>query len=169
MDKLTTQETARIFAMYLSADIKYQHELYSEDGSRMESTNTYTKKVSLFLPHYLMMEGKYHSDCKLLLSPLSKINDEDAIEVASFGFTDAVSNEEKCAIGKDFIQYYYLNGGLNEKRSVAARELEDYREMIFQYLISKGYAVPLFISPNHPCNGQDAISLGIAIDKTLNQ
>lgn len=38
----------------------------------------------------------------------------------------------------------------------------------YQYLIFKGYAVPLWFGVNHWANGKTAIELGIAIDKTLN-
>lgn len=36
---------------------------------------------------------------------------------------------------------------------------------MYQYLISKGYAVPLFFGINHWANGKTAIQLQIAIDK----
>ena len=36
--------------------------------------------------------------------------------------------------------------------------------LVDQYLISEGYAVPLYIDINHPGNGQTAIDLGIAVE-----
>ena len=37
--------------------------------------------------------------------------------------------------------------------------------LVYQYLTTEGYAVPLYIDKDHPGNGQTAIDLGIAVEE----
>src|SRR6476660_685633 len=76
--ELSREEIAMVFAMYLGAEIKYAEH---EETSTLESVS-----VSGLLGDENRDEsgeGWYDTaDCKLLLTPLSEITDEDAIEVA---------------------------------------------------------------------------------------
>lgn len=92
-----------------------------------------------------------------LLTHLSSISDEDAIQVCkmfyphkNYGIVQS-SNLGKI-IAKDFIiQKETLN-------------LQAYLSLQ-QYLIQQGYAVPLFFGIDHWANGKSALDLGIAITK----
>lgn len=84
-------------------------------------------------------------DLKLLLTPLELISDEDAIEVAKMCMLPDATKFHTPEYGRTF--------------------LDDFNWETYQYLISKGYAVPLFFVPSHWANGKTAIELGIAIKK----
>ncbi|MES2428268.1 MAG: hypothetical protein V4560_14910 [Bacteroidota bacterium] len=78
--------------------------------------------------------------CNLLLSPLSKITDEHKNDVCKITGRDA-------GMFKNEWIFRFTN---NAK--------------VLQYLISKGYAVPLWFGIDHWANGKTAIELGIAIE-----
>ena len=82
---------------------------------------------------------------KLKLCPLSKISDEDAIEVANL---EALNTRDLDLI----------------KMAIDYRSVFNYKS--HHFLVSKGYAVPLYFSPGHWANAKTAIELGIAIDST---
>ena len=86
---------------------------------------------------------------KLLLSRLEDITDEDAIEVAKL-----LKLNPHDYILKEILGTYFNN-----------RRIDEYPADVYLYILSKGYAVPLFFSVGHWENGKDAITLGIAIDK----
>lgn len=95
------------------------------------------------------VRGHIQEGAVLLLKPLSGITDEDAIEVAHLmGYTD-INNKK-----------FLIQAGKSEAHNPIARFCTN------MFLISKGYAVPLFFSPGHWANGKTAIELGIAIDST---
>ncbi len=85
---------------------------------------------------------------KIILTPLSEISDEHAKEVAI----------------------------LEEPRSMHYHTIERGRYLLkgfssigwpcYNYLISKGYAVPLWLGINHVSNGKTAIELDIALNST---
>lgn len=97
------------------------------------------------------------TDCKLLLTPLSAITDEHAVEVAKIvGCIDKECPESDFKYWGDYIKARLIMKGVDDfYHSVK----------IFQYLISKGYAVPLFFGVDHQDNGKTAIECGIAIIK----
>lgn len=166
MNKLTNEETAKVFAMYLGCEIKCKGMNLTLTGVN-KSTNTYKERV------YSYDLERSIVDCKLTLKPLSSISDEDAAEVAkildiylpektfvkkhSSGYTylyyDFEGREQRC------ILFFDNNIRLVEVHDDFLRDT-----FIFQYLISKGYAVPLFFGINHWANGKTAIELGIAIE-----
>lgn len=179
-NKLTTQETAKIFAMYYGCEFTYNK------GGRWLGPGIVQNNGTSF---YSFDNLK---DTKLLLTNLSAISAEDAIEVAKMcdslqsGYLKGVGIRYKEGQQYDFAQLYqkWFNASNNEEGETILINFGGSREYVnvckgnsyfstmtevFQYLISKGYAVPLFISPNHPLNGQTAIELGIAIDKSQNK
>lgn len=99
---------------------------------------------------------------KLLLKNIASISDEDAVEVAKFCFTGVVNYFQLAQIGRDYIDYIFLEKGLTSRRSEDIGQFDV--KQIYQYLISKGYDVPLYFSPNHWANGKTAIELGLAIE-----
>lgn len=139
MITLTNEQKARIFAMYLGC------RLLAGKGTYLDLT---VQRLSRILDAHFTLEGKGMSGYKLLLAPLSAITDEDAIEVANM-ITKRVYNNASAA-----------------KRCVNFHTAIGFMHYACTYLIQSGYAVPLFIEPNHPNNGKTAIEMGIAIDKT---
>ena len=143
MNKLTNEEIARVFSMYYFAEcitVKYK-----EKG---------------FVKHI----GKIPNDANyynLILTPLSSITDEHAIEVAKCcGFNNiSWSDKRKRSIGKEIV--YAISDNVSISYEVYAFEIT----YVFQYLIQQGYAVPPFFGIGHPCNGKTAIELGIAESK----
>lgn len=160
--ELTNEQIARVFAMYLGCEFKYEE---NEETSILESVDT----SGLIGDENRddSGEGWYGlDDCKLLLTPLSGISDEDAIAIANVRGKRGGSWACNMAKDEDERQYNIQRG---KKRLQGLWEYEtsfDASYYIIQYLIQKGYAVPLFIEVGHPDNGKDAIQLGIAIDKT---
>ena len=162
---LTSQEIARVFAMYYGCDARARHiatgitrKVVGVDGSMVYLTN------------YLYEGNKAFDQVQLLLSPLSAISDKDAIEVVKIYLPHA-----KCRLSRKegnthvFVNDWGTELYLYSDLSFSYGDTEsDYfkKDLVFQHLIQRGYAVPLFFSPGHPCNGKDAIQLGIAIDKT---
>jgi hypothetical protein len=100
-------------------------------------------------------------DVIMELKDLSQISDEDAVEVA------------KIVQGENFYDSWMKDGGLvfHGKRFIQRTFNREDNPMqytlhgiqIFQFLISRGYAVPLWFGIDHPCNGMTAITLGLAI------
>lgn len=87
----------------------------------------------------------------LLLTHLDNITDEHASDVANM-----LTQWENPETGRGVLKYI-----LEEKYYHTSINLC----FLFQYLASKGYAVPLFFAPGHWANGKTAIELGIAIKK----
>lgn len=138
-NKLTNEEIARVFAIYWGCEI-----IGVESGG--VAPNTYVDSRA----KYLMSCGKV----KLLLTPLSAITDEHAIE-ASFIFNND-GRFKKCSMKR-----------AAEYKKYVEEYCTDYNNFyVKMYLIQQGYAVPLFFGVNHWANGKDAIQLEIAIDRT---
>lgn len=136
--QLTNEEIARVFAVYL--------------GCQCRNGGTLTHSL---ITHCLAAPFGF-ANTQMALTPLSKISDEDAIEVAKFHIP--IFGGLEIPKGSDFEKQAIREG----KKSV----LYCYSAVLFQYLIQKGYAVPLFFGVNHPLNGKTAIELNLAIDKT---
>jgi hypothetical protein len=93
----------------------------------------------------------YSDDKGLLnLTPLQDITDEHAVEVAKMIKPNWYIDEHNTKDIAWSLQHEFFDIDYN----------------VYQYLIQKGYAVPLFFGVNHWANGKTAIELGIAIDKT---
>lgn len=143
--QLTQEEIARVFAMYGSAT-------FTESKGNMSGSGPAWYVVY----KYVEDERNDLSPYKLLLTPLDRISDEDAIEVANFrGF-----GSKSCKL----LDLGYQSS-ITIGNDIGSVQLFPYTDLhLSKYLISKGYAVPLFFAPNHLANGKTAIELGIAID-----
>lgn len=94
-------------------------------------------------------------DIKLCLTPLSEITDEHAVEVGKMvmPFDEAKAHSDYfMKIGKSWVKE-------------DSNTMFDLQYDVYLYLISCGYAVPLFFAPNHWANGKPPLDLGIAISK----
>lgn len=97
--------------------------------------DTFMGRTNILSVDYVLKEHSLHSifkDYQLLLKPLSSITDEDAIEVAK------IFNQHKIKAhySDDDLKAYLINKG----KQFAFR-CEHY-VIIYQYLQSKGYALP---------------------------
>lgn len=144
-NKLTNQEIAKVFAMYIGCA------LYIRPYGTIHKA-----KLSGVLPDKIFAQADgdkapsfYYTEkceCKLLLKTSYSITDEDAIQVAKF--QGWIINEDNLknvswSLQNEFFEIDYTT---------------------YQYLISKGYAVPLWFGVDHWANGKTAIELGIAIE-----
>lgn len=147
-NKLTNEEIARVFAVYYGQSVA---------ASKNEDGKANGKGAPVHNALALCVFGNDVSNYVLLLTPLDKITDEDAIEVANICHNYLAKRIQ----GKTGYSFLACNdsvincGVIYHKLNSAA----------FQYLISKGYAVPLWFGIDHWANGKTAIELGIAIDK----
>jgi hypothetical protein len=161
--KLTNEELASVFAMYKNAQCHVGLYNYTTTIYAVSNTDIQLEKGPTDYPQHFISPSVWK--VQLLLTPLSDISDEHAIEVAKILGVSYSNNPESEAhfdiTGLAFYlkELFELNGEL--------REIASYRIIqCFQYLISKGYDVPLWFGIDHWANGQTAIQLGIAIDKT---
>lgn len=171
-NKLTNEEKAEIFKLYLGHEFVFdKEEPEILDGVTLSGV-VYSDQADD------SGEGIYGvEDCVLLLTPLSAISDEDAIQVAKIisipdwrhdGQEPTVIRNEDYVLmntsGYRFVTIFH-NGTLmyKDKDGVDCYTLNAF--MAYQYLISKGYAVSLWFAPDHWANGKTAIELNIAIEK----
>jgi hypothetical protein len=144
-NNLTNEQVARIFAMYLGQKVR----AYDSDLT----LSVLHKSPSDF--NEFSVGGAVENKFKLLLTPLSAISDEDAIEVSNlYGF----HTDNPKVQGQALVHWLAKDG-----------KSRDINFEIYQYLVLTGHAVPLFIEVGHPDNGKTAIELRIAIDKTTFQ
>ncbi len=154
-NKLTNEEKAKIYAMYLGCRVtvkpydKEYHATLSGVFNDADILKVFAKTDGDSVPTHYHTEKHYS---KLLLKTLAAINDEDAIFLQRAVSKDTEPINDFTA--KVYIKYiknnhwYFINNAV-----------------CFQYLISKGYAVPLFFGVDNWANGKTAIDLGIAIKK----
>jgi hypothetical protein len=151
-EQLTTEQIARVFAMYLGCPLQtleYVNELNYLSG--VEGVYTIRDKEG-FVYEY--------DQCKLLLHPISSITDEELEEIAiMWGAAPHLT----------FLTTDRLREMLTNDEADLVEILDDMSMnmlgcfYLVQYLTQKGFAIPLYFSPNHPCNGKDAIELGLAV------
>lgn len=131
--------------------------------------------------------------CRLMLAPLSEITDADAFELAKiilaerhlqdqlqYTITHRSQVSEKCRveititikggtysylirIDQDsiFCMEQHIRRAFNDKNLHVPFQFE-----MTQLLLNRGYALPLFIAPEHTDNGRTALELGIGILKS---
>lgn len=185
MNNLTNEQKARIFAMHLGCSVcgHDDNNPYRLIGVDSEGEFGYLK-----IDTENSEEGpswEHAEFCLLLLRPLSAITDEDAIKLIRLECINFDKNYTKvpftirreltdsgrlgiffdrkhedgvidCPVRLYVSGLSYNAGGFSSSISYKG----------VQWLISKGYAIPLFIAPNHPDNGKTAIELRLAIDIT---
>lgn len=150
--KITPQQHARLIAPYIMTDIYYVQ----------KSKGKLSIKIPLEGVRYLdkalnngvdkLLTEPYHLDCSdicLLLTPLSKISDED--------------------IKKVVLYFYNLEIDLTDRLLKYWKQIlmsSNVPSSVTSYLQLLNYDTTVFIEPNHPNNGLTLIELDLAIDKT---
>ena len=171
MNNLTTEQKARIFAIYIRqtcCNIKGLSTPQKICGVNSSCTDI---KPDTWDYNNKPPRSWEFDELNLILRPLKSITNEDAIEVARLNEDfysvyiepeDLLRDEmdehsflvyQRCFVDRDDRIEYVFSDCLKSDQ--------------FQYLIQRGYAVPLFIAPGHPDNGKTAIELGLAIDSTV--
>jgi len=153
MEKLTNEEIARVFAMYWGCRL--------DAGMITKVDSFWMNKVS---------NGE--TDTVLLLTPLSKITDEHAIEVAELCGVDPriKTKSERLIKFDDLYQSLTLFYKPDEQgwfELIEKRETNVYCSIpypVYLNLLQQGYAVPLFFGLNHWANAKTPIELGLAIE-----
>lgn len=128
---ITTEDRARIFGMYLGAECQRFYRrtgVIAEESILMDCSNIHA-----------IVNGTGTYTYKLLLTPVSKITDADAIEVAKVVFPNAKNQE----IIIKFVK------GLASEGKIGYNMADELRRL--------GYALPY--------RGLDLFKLGIAIEK----
>lgn len=173
MSKITEIQTAKIFAMYIGCEIISPHP--NEDGEELNGYLTgihgeLEAEVQYIENGDVWEHPGYHDykNTKLLLTPLSSITDEDAIEICKIDYDIFRNTGYSFKVGKKLknekVVFCIKSDSENE---IIPIKLYSVSSLAAQYLISKGYAVPIWLGVDHPLNGKTPIELGIAIDKTL--
>ena len=87
-----------------------------------------------------------HLYCYPILNPLEEMQDEDYLWIANRAYTDFVSVDERIQIGKDFIEYNFLNKGLHDSRSNKLKEFDmNHMVEITDYLLKNYYDILFLI------------------------
>ena len=136
------EEVAKVFALYLGCECRL------EDGQISDKTTMISADGCLMVDYNGIGDTEHDAECcQLILTSLSDITDEDAIQVAKM--TDYYSDE------------FNLTDFKHRVIEIWATKMFD----VSQYLISKHYAIPLWFGINHWANGKTAIELKMAIEK----
>lgn len=143
---------AGIFALYIGQPII----LFDKEGNQIPAT---IEGID-FIGKKLISERTFYNfeETKILLTPLAAITEEDIMEIGKMRGLDEeyFADRKTDAIGLTkllFIEEIY-------KIKCSHSGLD-----IYQYLISKGYAIPLWFGIDHWANSKTALELGIGINK----
>lgn len=187
--KLTNEEKAKVLSMYTDCQTK-GGDIIQYCGN----TPDFKNPVVYYPKEATMLWCEWHQIVARTI-PLAKISCEDAIEVAKIACgTQYIDIEDVMFCNQPTVKEHHTIYQIKFKAFEVIKHIDDkpkefmiyvnswgtinmyvdghlsnnrYDCFIWQYLISKGYAVPIYFSPNHEANGKDAIQLGIAIDKTI--
>jgi hypothetical protein len=172
---LTQEQIARIFALYVGCDYALINKRINRKIIvKLVGIKIHTSELFI-LQGMTTSRIDFNAENKLLLTPLSAITDEDAVEVIRLAGMPESAEVLKVLKAQDYVEVEFRwknkDKRLNNKdgysySAIAAGIRSDNIWTIREYLIQKGYAVPLFIEPNHPLNGKTAIELGIAISNS---
>lgn len=187
--KLSNEETAKVFAMYLGAEV-------TDDYMDSKSVLAGVQDSGIIIKYNSYHQRRFN-ECQLLLTPLSAISDEHAIEVAKIicgkqyidienlkvKFEHTVEKYHLVIITFDAYQITKHTGDKPTQHRISISNwgvINHYittrnscelgnccrSTYVFQELIRLGYAVALHFGVDHWANGKTAIELGIAINKT---
>lgn len=145
MIQLTTEQKVRVFGMYIGQMVRID-----AAGCRQGVLTHEAPEGDQIGMRYAVNHGK------LILRPLSKITMEDARALSACYWIPEHANEED---GVEIIEDITSGDFMNDYSLNQAWEM-------YTFLISKGYAVPLFFSQDDDKYGKTAIELGLAVDCT---
>lgn len=163
--ELTTEEKARIFAMYWDSDVRI------DTSTKWTSSHKDVVMLGVDQGDVIYREKNNYVSAdtwpiyasKLLLRPLSKVTDEDAIEVAKL--KDIALEQYEHAVHRgdskfiQFISVTFRTGRRESEEEIIDFNGEGLNNEQAQFLISKGYAVRIWPHYKTP------IELGLAIER----
>jgi hypothetical protein len=164
--KLNNKEVQRVFAMYIECEVIAPHP--QEEGELLKGYLTGIHgELEAEIQHHDGLHAwehpEYHDfvNTKLLLKDLSQISDEDAAVLIEMVFEHMRGTKWiRFERNEEGVFAYYKGYEKHQSIAIRWRFLPD---TAFQFLITRRYAVPLWFGIDHPCNGLDAITLGLAI------
>lgn len=146
-------EIIRVFALYYGQTVRLT-EKYSDGFVSFSPGDSLTLDNNVLTQ---IVDGRMKA--KLLLTSLNEITDEHAIELVC-------KSAWKRTIENPIVTH--LNEGISIGNNSGAVSMFwhslNYKE--HQYLLLKGYAVPLYFGIDHWANGMSAIELHLAFSKT---
>jgi len=167
--ELTLEEKEKVFAMYYGQNV-------AEGGAPVKN----------LLSLLLLSGGKAYNHKRLQLNTFSEIKEDHAFCIAELIMNEKLAESEgrKLVIDDGYFTVFWSEvkhtGVDNFGFRYSLKVYPDLFVMLpgfkghtqmnydaYQYLISKGYAVPLFFEPNHWANGKNAIELRLAVDAKL--
>lgn len=167
MNKLTQEEIAKVLSMYMFSDFRYRYVDFEPGVWAIGAKLTPERLVRV-------LNDKSIDGVQLLLTPLSKITDEHAIDLMHIEYQGHSANSEILKINRRNniveLSFRYIHPDHNNDdgysySGYAFSTTASMQSKRFQYLISKRYDVPLWFGLNHWANNKTAIQLGIAIEK----
>lgn len=146
--QLTISEVQQALCPYIKSECLWCYSYPGRDGTKLwdkpKPSSSSTIISNLGRPDWI----------KPVLIKLEDTTDKDAIDIAKIFHPD-VEQKHKPEYGKV---------RLKELNITMINCYTSWR--LYQHLIKKGYAVPLWFDIDHWANGMTAIELGIAFDKT---
>jgi hypothetical protein len=189
MNKLTKEEIAKVFAMYLGADI-FTNTGWSAGGYSAKHNDITLSNIEILTINTRFYlddpENEKERKVSIILKQVANITREDAIELSELingekypaGEKFKVVNDdgEVVVFSSEVIHTTIKDFGFRCRTTIytdfmvqpikdaisCRRRMMNFDE--WQFLLNKGYAVPLYFSPGHWANGMNAIELGIGID-----
>lgn len=150
--KLTNEEKRKTFGQHIGCEAIFNKEGFLQVKGELLGVDAYGNSfisTGRAIPPYKICDIDFSF---LLLTPISSITDEHAIEFYSLNAAYPTNDLD------DIIKIETVKEWLIANESPICWDA-------YQYLISKGYAVPLWFGVGHWANGKTAIELGIAIEK----
>ncbi len=146
--QLTQDEAVKVFAMYWGQAI-----LRYESDPELYQIN------------------RHNIDCKpmvLQLTKLDQITERHAVDLVKLR-SDVyleITIDDQWRNGKEYGFSFAFQYESSRRRRFQNVNWTSLTPMQFQYLVQKGYALPIFFSIGHWANGKNAIELGLAIETT---
>lgn len=158
--KLTNEEIAKVFAMYLGCEVMLTEEPESiNEPYVLEAVNI---GGAFWTDADDESGGQEFELGKLLLTPLSKITDEHAELLIKHFLKLGISNKDVWPV---LVQIFDINVPCGNDLLLSQFTVKELMEMEKQ-LILWGYNIKLYFGIDHWANGKTALELGIAIEQS---
>lgn len=171
--ELTTEQRARIFALYLGCEATLTGDRYHEGPPPVIASALCRDGIGLSANG---LDGRMRSwevpfeETQLILRSVSAITDDETVMVGLLsGYVLRTDANESIGWSRESLIERIWEAFLSFDSIYSdgeERKIDMLSSAAFQYLTQQGVSLPLFIAPSHPYNGKTAIDLGLAIDST---
>lgn len=181
--QLTTEQKARVFAMYYGCP--FTDEGWKETRAMLYPTECPDTVQLALRPLSAITDEDAESLAKVMCDYWDENNRVSFIGMRKPEWANLYHESIFCIEVEGFINFpgdsrFYKSGMIEIDTEDSTLNYSRYEEdgkvlkddycfntgLAYQFLIQRGYAVPLFIAPGHPLNGKTAIELGLAIEIT---